>query len=400
MKYKATNLSYILSSFLMFLTLTCVDPVDLDIADVNSFLVVDGLITNQPGPYEVRLSLSSPLRNTTFETIEDAAVTIEEENGPLVSLKYNNTGRYWTDSVALQGQVGNRYRLHITLATGQQYQSEWELLKPAPPIDELYFRFEEQPSPRGGNEKGTRIYLSTEDPAGDTKFYRWEWDATWLHIAPFSSAVDFVGNDRTEFREPQQVCYNSTESATILLESSLNNTRDEIADFPIHFVSTYGIELIFRYSILVTQYALTEKEFLFWNSLEEANENSGSFYDTQPQSTTGNIIRLDDPSEPVLGYFSASGISQKRLFINRDELPKDQVVGIAYLNDCITRADTILKERETEQDVFNAIRAGRRFYDFYRDLELGILGWILVPPECHDCTELGGTQVKPEFWDE
>ncbi|MEM6628332.1 MAG: DUF4249 domain-containing protein [Bacteroidota bacterium] len=376
----------------------CVDPIDLDIPEINSFLVVDGLITDLPGPYEVKLSLSGPLSSNDFIQVEGAEVRIEEENGVVEILTEEATGLYRTSETGIRGRAGNRYKLYIRLPEGQQYTTDWQLLKAAPPIEEVYYQFERRDRPDGRLERGTQIYLSTVDPQAQTQFYRWEWEATWLHVAPFSSGLKFLGNDEAEFVGSNTVCYNTTLSSNINIGSSLGNTNDQISDFPLLFVSTFGMELMFRYSILVKQYALTEEEYFFWTNLEEANENSGSLFDRQPQSNTGNVFRMENDAEPVLGYFSASGVSEKRLFIDRTELPRDVNVGLAYTNDCFTRADTLTKERETDQDVFNAILSGRKFYDFIRDANLGILGWVLVPCECYDCKELGGTTEIPDFW--
>ena len=394
-----THIKKTLGIYGMLLSLfACIDPVDLGVSELSSFLVVDGLITDQAGPYQVKLSLSGSLDTTGFIFVEGAIVQIEEEGGVLETLNEVATGIYQSAENGIRGTVGKRYKLHIQLPEGEQYASDWQLLKAAPPIEELYFQFERRDRPDGRLERGTQIYLSSADPLGRTQFYRWDWEATWLHVAPFSSGLKFLGNDEAEFVGANSVCYNTTLNTSIQIGSSLSNSRDQISDFPLLFVSTFGQELMFRYSILVKQYALTEEEYFFWRNLEEANENSGSLFDRQPQSTTGNVFRLENADEPVLGYFSASGVSEKRLFIDRTQLPREVNVGLAYTNDCFTRADTLTKERETDEDVFNALLGGRKFYDFIRDANLGILGWVLVPCECYDCEELGGTTERPDFW--
>ena len=386
--------------FLVCALVGCQEPVDLGISTLNSFLVVDGLITDEPGPYTVSLSVSSPLNSLEFLPVGGAQVSMEEEGGIIEELVELGEGIYETSVGGIQGRAGRRYRIRIQLPEGQAYESEWASLKAAPPIEEVYYRFEERNRLDTRVERGTQIYVSTSDPQQNTQFYRWEWEATYLHVAPFSSGLSFLGNDEAEFVGSNQVCYNQVESNQIYLASSIENTTDQVSDFPLVFVSAFGQELLFRYSILVKQYALDEEEYFFWQALEESNENSGNFYDRQPQSTTGNIVRVGNEDERVLGYFSASGVSEKRLFIDRTELPRDLNVGLNYTLGCVSQADTLTKERETDQDVFNAILGGRKFYDFLRDLQAGILGWIVVPCECYDCTEQGGTTVQPEFWED
>ena len=49
-------------------------------------------------------------------------------------------------------------------------------------------------------------------------------------------------------------------------------------------------------------------------------EEQGGLYDPIPKPLTGNVSCVDDPSEPVLGYFSVSAVSSRRLFIENDTL--------------------------------------------------------------------------------
>ena len=373
----------------------CVTPLDIDAPASPALLVVDGQITDQPGPYQVKLSRSSSLDALEPNPVGQASVVIEEEGGPQVTLREDTTGTYVTDPLGIRGEVGKRYRLHIALADESRYQSDWVSLKKSPPINELSYNFEEQPTDRGIG-KGVQILLDTRDPENNTRFYRWEWDATWLHIAPFASDLKFIGNDQTEIIPSKAICFNTSASNNILIGTSASNSEDIISRYPLVFVPAFGGELRLRYSILAKQYAISEDEYFFWKALEEANENSGGFHDRQPQSTVGNIVNLADEDEPVLGYFSAAGYAEKRMFINRTDLPEDEAIGEAYVYKCYTSTDTLFKGLNTEQEVFDLLDIGMKFYDFYRNP--AILGWILVLPECYDCTEQGGTMERPDFW--
>lgn len=373
----------------------CVDPIEIDIPDQAPLLVVDGLLTDQPGPYTVLLSNSKGLDELGDRPVTDATVHIEEENGVVVALREVSEGTYQTDSASIRGSIGKRYRLTVKLGPEQSYQSAWVQLKAAPPIQKLSYTFGLLPK-EPIISQGVRIFLDTEDAENKTHFYRWEWEATWMHIAPFASGLKFVGNDSTVDIPSHQVCFNSGESSSILLASSLGNSRDAIGQFPITTVSGFGSELRYRYSILVKQYALTEEEFLFWKRVQEANENNNSLYERQPQSTVGNLVRLEDDTEPVLGYFSVSGRSDKRMFIQRDELPDQAILGEQYLYNCFIKADTFYKGLQTEGDVFEALEGGNIFFNFFRDPD--IVGWILVTRDCSDCREAGGTTEVPDFW--
>jgi hypothetical protein len=139
-----------------------------------------------------------------------------------------------------------------------------------------------------------------------------------------------------------------------------------------------------KYSILVNQYSLNEDEYLYWEKLQNIGEQVGGLYDIIPSSVPSNVFSLVDPNEKVLGYFSVSAITSKRIFI------KDYFAGtVTPYTDARCIADTIPGNGPIK--------------------DLNYTVWILVqsslPPYivttndegCADCT-LRGTNVKPDFW--
>jgi hypothetical protein len=148
-----------------------------------------------------------------------------------------------------------------------------------------------------------------------------------------------------------------------------------------------------KYSILVNQYSLNEDEFNYWENLQDITDNAGGLYDVAPMVIQSNIYNIDDPGETVLGYFSASAVSWKRIFI-KDIFswlpnpywycPTDTVWGedpIKRLNDTVW-----VLEDHPLPDLYNGD-------DYIR--------WRVttIYKECADCTTRG-TIIKPPFWDQ
>jgi hypothetical protein len=75
-----------------------------------------------------------------------------------------------------------------------------------------------------------------------------------------------------------------------------------------------------RYSILVKQYALTEDGYHYYQILKKNTESLGSIFDAQPSELTCNFHSLQDPTEIVIGFFSASSVVQKRIFIDKSQV--------------------------------------------------------------------------------
>jgi len=109
----------------------------------DTMLVVEGMITDQPGVYTVKLSKSLPLSsdgNTVVLT--GCIVNISDDNGNWTSLFETQPGTYVTDGV-FRGYVGRKYKLHINTnnpdLSYKNYESLLMEMKPVPLIDSLFY---------------------------------------------------------------------------------------------------------------------------------------------------------------------------------------------------------------------------------------------------------------------
>ncbi|MEZ4771604.1 MAG: DUF4249 domain-containing protein [Bacteroidia bacterium] len=380
----------------LWLLCGCVEPITIPIEEEASLLVAEGIITDAPGPYQVKLSLSSPLNQRQDNPETGAVVFIESEDGEKVRLNETKAGIYLTDSTAIRGKADKKYRLIINRKNGADYESSWETLRPSPPIDSVYFRNETHiinnlPKP------GSQIYIDSHDPEGNSRFYRWTWKETWKYSAPLSSAFAYAGNLNVVLIEEKKFCFMRDSSRLIRVGTSTGNSEDIITNQPLAFITGETTRLRHRYSILVQQYVLSEEEYIFWNSIQEAAENTGTLFDRQPQSTTGNIKNINDSEEPVLGYFSASGVTEMRAYVNNIDLNFD--VDVTYREQCYQNIDTIPLGPNSDIQVFQAIANGGVFYNYYIPF-VNIAGFLITTPECYDCTVRGGTRQVPDFWEE
>ncbi|MBP9187068.1 MAG: DUF4249 domain-containing protein [Bacteroidia bacterium] len=98
---------------------SCEKVIDLDLKDVESKLVVEANITNQPGPYFVKLTKSIPFdESSIYPEVNDALVIISDEAGQSDTLNYTSNGVYKTNTT--QGIEGRSYYLKI-VAEGKTY---------------------------------------------------------------------------------------------------------------------------------------------------------------------------------------------------------------------------------------------------------------------------------------
>jgi hypothetical protein len=139
---------------------------------------------------------------------------------------------------------------------------------------------------------------------------------------------------------------------------------------------------------------MSQESYTYWNNLRITNETQGGLSDIQPGVITGNIFSITDDTEPVLGYFDASTVSEKRVFFNyRDFIESGYKRPPVYRNGCYAIEPILVKQPDL---------------DFYMNKYDGkMLIWELfgspptfelMPTYCCDCTDLG-TNIKPEFWE-
>ena len=86
--------------FIALVFTSCEKTVDLDYKGNQSKLIIEGNITNEPGPYFVRLTKSIPLSDTgSYPTVDNAVVTIRDDAGNSETLTSQGNGKYRTNSL-------------------------------------------------------------------------------------------------------------------------------------------------------------------------------------------------------------------------------------------------------------------------------------------------------------
>ncbi len=106
----------------LFFFSSCEKIVDLDLSNNIDKLVIDANITNQPPPYEVRLTKSVRFsEKNEYPPVKNAVVTITDNAGQSDTLTYTSDGKYLTKN--LQGIEGRTYFLTIKM-DGKTYTAE------------------------------------------------------------------------------------------------------------------------------------------------------------------------------------------------------------------------------------------------------------------------------------
>jgi len=364
------------------------------ISSSNSNLVVEGTISAGGDSTIIKLSRTiavSGLNKVKHET--GAKVTVNDDQGTNYPLVETDSGRYTAAPFSLD--TARKYRLNIITADGKTYASDYTPVKVTPPIDTLNYDI---------TAAGVNFYASTHDPTGRAKYYRWDYTETYIYESNVEAPYVFDNSylhvsDKFRARTPAQqihVCYISRDASTILLRSTSNLSRDVILNNPITQIASTSEKLNHRYSILLKQYALTSEAYDFWTQMKKNTEQIGNIFDPQPSDIQGNIHCTSNPSEPVIGYVSASTVSQKRIFIDNSIIPWYNAQSDSCTHTVLTWDDgNIPSDIKTGVWIpYGQLSAVYR--PAYRDSAYAV---AVYEYDCVDCRYHNhGSNVKPAFW--
>ena len=163
MKY----LAFIVVSSLILFT-ACTDEIDIDLNSSSPQVVIEGAVTNQPGPYYIKISETVNFSDANnFPPIMGATVSIADNNGANEVLTETQPGLY--ASSTLVGTPGNTYTLTVAY-NGKTYTSTSTM--PTPVVLDSLEATESIFSPPGQTLSNYFITPKYTDPAALGNYYR------------------------------------------------------------------------------------------------------------------------------------------------------------------------------------------------------------------------------------
>lgn len=357
----------------------CVAQFIPEINENAEMMVVRGMITNLNNSYTVTITRSVPVTSEfSYVPVTGCTVTASDDNGGTFIFSEQLPGVYRSDSTVFTGIQGRTYTLHIYDGL-HYYESEAMELIPVPEIDSLYAALEDDAAYTPGETKtGYRVYVSTSDPADQCEYYRWTFEETWEFELPFDFPT--VTN---------RLCWKNAASENVIIRSASALAENRITGQPLTFLTTDTDRLMRKYSILAKQYSICESEFRYWEHVRKLTQEIGGLYDIIPSSVRSNLHCTDDPSIKVLGFFSTSAVTSKRIFLEYKNAKYPDLythcavdtIHESLYSPALYPGYYIIRAFDTEE-------TPRVFY------------YILTNKKaCADCT-MTGTNIMPDFWNQ
>lgn len=369
---------------MLFALGACTDKYVANIkGQATGFLVVEGYI-NITGTTNIQMSRSTGLDSPVLVPETGAQVEIQSTNGISIPLSELTTGNY--SDTGLNLDPTQQYRLHIKTTNGKDYLSDLSNVNISPPIDSLSWT---------AASDGVTIYVTTHNPLVQPGYYQWSYEETWEYKSRFGSSIEYNGSALILRPDSDMIttCWRSDLSTTINIATTEKLSSNVIFQYPVALVPYYNTDkLVYEYSILVKQTVLSQDWYEWVEKVQRNTEALGSIFDALPSETGGNIHNTADPTELVIGFIGTTTETEKRLFINRTQIPPT-VVYTGY-EDC-TQDTTGLDPSSLVAKFGAGIYIPTAIIYNMMGFPVGVSSSV---PACVDCRIKGGTVVQPAFW--
>ena len=268
------QLIYLLLSFPLWGLMACTDNIAVDVAGGETQLAVDGEITDQPGPYTIKLTETNyAFSSDAPPAITGATVVLTDNQGKSETLKETSAGVYQTGT--LQGKIGNRYTLTIKSARFGTYTAQTEIRRPTP-IDSVYA--EHQDALPNGTTDTYFVKYDYTDPPGIGDNFR----------------AKLYQNDKL-LNKPSDLSY---------VQDIYNDgkTVKNVIVAPEEFKKSDRTT--------VTLLSLTDDAYQFLKELQ-AQTNNGGLFANPPANVRTNIVNTDATGKKAVGYFFGSAVTSR-----------------------------------------------------------------------------------------
>ncbi len=358
----------------------CIEPFTPDISKYDDLLVVDAFLSNENTAATVRLSRSFPYGSNISDPETGAIVIISDAEGNDFALNEISDGLYTSDA-SLVPVVGDQYMIHILTSDGSEFESDYQEMLRAVPIDSVYFSTViDEPRVQGSGVNGVNIYTRSQVTDNSfSRYYRWQWEETWEIRPPFPYPAE------------QKSCWEDQLSAGIHIGTTENLVSNDLTAEKLFFIPTSQNKLAVRYSLLLKQSALTRDNYIYLDKIRKINEGSGGFFDPIPGQLVGNIRKVGDPDFPVLGIFEASEVKTKRIFID-----KNDIRALGYIASGFADCQSLVVSDSLYFDTNNYLN-WIFLFDYYSSEVDDTLAFLVNLPKCYDCSYVG-SKIKPDFW--
>lgn len=219
----------------------------------------------------------------------------------------------------------------------------------------------------------------------------WEYSAVFRAIGYYDPTLDDIV--LYENGENTYYCWKRDVFRDVAVASPADLGVDHFSDYTIYTTDNrndrrFGLV----HSLELTQVRISREAYNYWTSMRNNTSDVGGLFSPQPSDVRGNIRNMDDSTEYVVGYVSASTTSKAQKYY-RNLTGHFGIIGIS------SEVAVILK-RPMWRSYYN--NGYLPIVPYIPDVEeppedlYGMFEW--APKICVDCRLKGGSKRVPEGW--
>jgi hypothetical protein len=378
--------------FIKFLILaimlhSCIMPYEPHILskDINKY-VVSGQVTDNSDYQIVSISRASSVGDPQFIPVPNCNVRILDDTGNEFQMQESSPGVYKVQIDRNYLNPGTSFKVAILTSDGVNIESDFDRMNECPVVDSVYYiRNENMTKNQGQVTNGLQFYVDLNCGNINSHFFRWEAVETWEHHAPYPKEWYYDGTVHHILPpdSSRMVCWSTELVRNIFTLSTLDLVENKYFMFPLHLVDNHSSRLMYGYSLLINQIAMSEAAYSYWDQSRINSFEQGGLYEKQPLSIRGNLHNNTNPDQVILGFFGASSVKSKRIFVSD---VKD--FAFDFTNYCAPDTLRVGGLHSIDPSEYPAYLAGNKIKYFM----------IQLSQYCVDCLALGGTNIKPAFW--
>jgi len=287
-------------------------------------LVVEGLITNENGPFTIRLTKASLYNSVKTPTpVEGAKLTLSDNHNQHFTLTNNLNGRYTTPD-GFNSKIGDSYTLHIKTSDGNIYESKPQELLPPLSYDSIYGLHTDNPYLGENNQLkfniGSNILID---------IFRTVTKTDSFPLCRFKPVITV----QYEYREDIDTLSYWTNKCWRSMPLNVNEdiTEDKshassaaitghLLCFTPVLMEGYGLpvpkDLVeLHYYLRINQYTINRDTYDFYTEANKQLTTTGKIFDPIASQLKGNLTCTNNSSEIVIGFFEVSSVSHSAITI-------------------------------------------------------------------------------------
>ncbi len=355
----------IISLLLVFIGLvmvTCIDPLDIAIPLPATFpLAIDGYISDQPGPYEVRLNLSFDVQSSLVfkSTFSARRVTLLDNVGNSEVMIQAAPGVYRTrgSGNSIRGVQGRAYHIKVELLDGRVYESVPDTLTRPGHVDSVYYTYHTTVTEDGRMQQGLDILFDSSPEQGSNFRFMWKFRGTF-QIETNPELYDTICadgrcpkplpcsgwrlDDSSRLTQVRACtccqCWATMVNPDLVLSENQFVDGGRFKGIKAGYMPVDQWTFLHKVYAQVEQLSLSDRAFRFWKAVNDQRKGTGSLFQPITGKVPGNFIQTAGNEIPVEGLFYATSVSTRAIFIGRNELANYVLLtqpDLPYKNSCL-----------------------------------------------------------------